>query len=126
MKVGQTQFTEQDFHCTRIVHSSRKRAVSPSAKPYHGNKGGDGRQRRARLIELKGKSLAFAVVNLLRYEESAIHHSQCRYDRNRQINSYDPAYGTADHYCEYREQRVNLEFMAHNARRNKIIHQHSP
>jgi hypothetical protein len=78
------------------------------------------------LIELKGKSFAFAVVNLLRYEESAVHHSQRRYDRNRQINSDDPAYGTADHYCEYREQWVDLKLMAHNARRNKIIHQHSP
>ena len=62
------------------------------------------------------------VVYLLRHQKSAVHHSQRRYDRNRQINSYNPAHSTADHYCEYREQRVNLELMAHDARRNKIIH----
>src|SRR5580700_5634581 len=62
------------------------------------------------------------VFYLLRHQKSAVHHSQRRYDRNGQINSDDPADSTADHYCEYREQRVNLELMAHDAWRNKIIH----
>jgi hypothetical protein len=88
------------------------------------SKGRMGRQ--ATVLPKKGQfeEVFFAVtdVNLSCHQKSTVDDSQRRYDRNGQINSYNPAYGTAHHYCEYREQRVNLELMAHDARRNEIIH----
>ena len=59
----------------------KKGKFRPLLNPITAIKAGDGRQQRARM-ELKRMSFAFAVVNLLRYEESAVDDSQRRYDRN--------------------------------------------